>query len=820
METNAPSKLKSKLRFYPINQIGETTWGILKAKLTGKKSKFGHFYSEVNLSESDVDKLIENIKKSGEYPNLEDESNDNLEIYQNWLVDTYLKSASTEYKSNGDSDKEEKNENVKVESKKESAPPLYEGVRETDLVDEEIDERILEILGLEEVYDFTYGEYKQLLFTELQKIDRGEEKSVDRAMLLQDEFKRIKGKVGKFKLKKKKITAESIGITGPIQISKDKFFVTSRAIVPTTPTSIQESSKDITDIEKALDDILKSLTLQNKEKKKRTDEERKKSEDRRRRQREGDLEKPLTQLKSLAKKIIAPAQGILDRIFRFIKFTLLGYAFNQLVKWFNDPKNADKIKVLGRFLKDWWPTLLSAYVLFATPFGAFIRGTLKLLRGFIPQILKIIPQLARFAVANPVTTAAVVATVGGITKIKESERMKPLTQKSQEEIDKTLQSKESPWYQKLGAGFAEQSLNAPGGPKNPIGLPTPSAMYNGGGLIGKRSFFGGGLVDREIDVNDIAFEGGGGISNDSGVKITGAGPDTQLIAAQPGEVMMSKKAVDKHGANFFLNLNKKAGGTNIPKIANNIQLAAGGGMIGKPSQSTSPNRSGGRVNNVFSTVSNIGKSVFQNLGGMISADKTGSSNFSSGAMVSGGKTGSSNVSSSGMISSGGNVSSNFSSSGMVSGDKTGTSNVSSSGMSLGNGFNGFSGRGFSGLSPISSSSGGFKSSMKPMNYNVSNRFEMNPLSVTNSNVFGGQSYSQPNIIQYDAPIAKLKSTAPGPPVIISKTTFTVLPPTKAPSKEPSISRGSKLPAFNISAESDSRSNIATKLGIRDLVGVS
>jgi hypothetical protein len=53
-----------------------------------------------------------------------------------------------------------------------------------------------------------------------------------------------------------------------------------------------------------------------------------------------------------------------------------------------------------------------------------------------------------------------------------------------------------------------------------------------------------------------------------------------LIAAQPGEIVISKPAVDKYGANFFLGLNKSGGGTNVPKMVNNIQLAAGGGMVG------------------------------------------------------------------------------------------------------------------------------------------------------------------------------------------------------------------------------------------------
>jgi hypothetical protein len=65
-----------------------------------------------------------------------------------------------------------------------------------------------------------------------------------------------------------------------------------------------------------------------------------------------------------------------------------------------------------------------------------------------------------------------------------------------------------------------------------------------------------------------------------------------------------------------------------------------------------------------------------------------------------------------------------------------------------------------------------------------------------------------------------RSVAPGPRIIVSKTTYTVLPPIKAPSKQPSIARGSKLPEFAISSNNDSRSKIASSLGIADLVGVA
>ena len=573
MEVNAPSKLKSKLRFYPINQIGETTWGILKAKLTGKKSKFGHFYSEVNLSESDVDKLIENIKKSGEYPNLEDESDNNSEIYQNWLVDTYLKSAPTESKSNGDSDKEKKNENVKVESKKDSAPPLYEGVRETDLVNEEIDERILEILGLKEVYDFTYGEYKQLLFTELQKIDRGEEKSTDRAMLLQDEFKRVKGKVGRFKIKSKKLTLDNIVARGPIRVDKNKFLLADKVKAVDAPEAKEGTdSKSIVLIEKTLDNIIGILQKQDSERKKALEKDRQSKERESRKRKESLLEKSLGAIKTATQKILAPVQSIWDRIVNYLSNVILGFAATKLFDWLTDPKNKDKIQVIGRFLKDWWPALLGAFVLFATPFGKFIRGTIGLLRALLPRLINLIRL-------NPFTAAglAAVGLAAAANEVTGQRKAAPIQAQQQAKVDR-------------GKALSVQGADTMADKTPSVGnlrpaLPTGALQgVNGGGLIKKRSFFGGGQVDREVDVRDIAFAGGGGITDESGLRVKGAGPDTQLIAAAPGEVVMSKKAVDKYGANFFLGLNKNAGGTNIPKMVNNIQLAQGGGIVKKQIQ--------------------------------------------------------------------------------------------------------------------------------------------------------------------------------------------------------------------------------------------
>ena len=444
-----------------------------------------------------------------------------------------------------------------------SALALYEGTRETDLVDESIDERVLKLLGLDDVFDIDYGTYISLLKERLVASRNFDKKlSSEEDELLVEEFKKVKGKVGRFKIRRKKITAENLGVTGPVRVSTEKFYLTSKAIIPQPAPSVVESSDDVKNISESLDSILKSLTEQNKLTKKKAEEDRKSEEQRRRVSRESELEKPIKKALGLVKTLVAPFQSILDRIMKFIQFTLIGFLVDKVLKWFADPENERKVKILGRFLKDWWPSLAFAAGLFLTPLGKFVRSTLTLLRGWVPQMV-------RFMAAHPLVFGAAAAGVGAYAATQMNEQKRKEFKKTDPSIvlpEETAKTGKTPGVPQLQQ---EQMLQRGFG-----------GAFSNGGRIKRRSFFGGGAVDRIVDVNDIAFDGGGGIDNDSGLRITGAGPDTQLIAAQPGEVMISKKAVDKYGANFFLGLNKRAGGTNIPRMVNNIQLAQGGGMIG------------------------------------------------------------------------------------------------------------------------------------------------------------------------------------------------------------------------------------------------
>ena len=95
-----------------------------------------------------------------------------------------------------------------------------------------------------------------------------------------------------------------------------------------------------------------------------------------------------------------------------------------------------------------------------------------------------------------------------------------------------------------------------------ISKPTTTTRYEDGGIIHQTS----------------RYEDGGSIDQTSGQRVTGAGPDTQLIAAQPGEFVMSKGAVQQYGVDTLEGMNKAGGGTNKPKKAT-VKAATGGALV-------------------------------------------------------------------------------------------------------------------------------------------------------------------------------------------------------------------------------------------------
>ena len=459
----------------------------------------------------------------------------------------------------------------------------------TKVKTEAIDEVILRLLGLKPGVEIDYQTYFEILKKKL-AIARlaGKELPREEDELLREELKRVrrvKDKGTRIKIKEAKTKVASVGVgpgVGP-SASTGSVKPKSGAIIKAKTAKIVPQSvipvnvKDVTEkkdnkeeriggfdqIKKTLDSILGILSSRFKFDKKQSETDRKEKETQRRTKREEGLEgfrKGISAVSGAAKKMLAPFQSIIDRIWRFIFFTLLGRAFTQLMEWLGDPANKKKIEVLGRFLKDWWPTLLGAAILFFTPFGKFVRKTLSLVGFFTGRLVKLIPGIARAVkglALNPwfAVPAAAVGLAAAANEVTGQRKAAPVQAENKARAQ-------------TGRGLGVQGVGGVGdmGPTTPFGL--LQGATNGGPIL---KFIGGGITPET---------GYNGIDGGTGQKVSGFGPDTQMIVAQPGEIVMNKKTVDAVGADNLLSLNRQYGGpgANKPKMGR-IQTAVNGGLV-------------------------------------------------------------------------------------------------------------------------------------------------------------------------------------------------------------------------------------------------
>ena len=259
-----------------------------------------------------------------------------------------------------------------------------------------------------------------------------------------------------------------------------------------------------------------------------------------------------------ARKLAAPTFDLLDRLFKFLGTVILGRVLFKLVEWLGNKENQDKIEALGRFLKDWWPVLLSAFVLFATPLGGLIRSVLAgVVKLSMFMAKKAIPGLLKFAKANPLVASAVGVGALGLAAVA-----------ANQDGNAVVKDPEKP--NKSQMDEINEFGGMTGDPMSVLGT------MSGGGRVPRYSKGG------NVQSNKRTMPSGGKVTQSTGKRVKGAGKDTQMIVAQPGEIVMSKPAVDKIGAPFLLNLNKMGGGTNQPQFTKfgDLQFAQGGGVVG------------------------------------------------------------------------------------------------------------------------------------------------------------------------------------------------------------------------------------------------
>ena len=421
---------------------------------------------------------------------------------------------------------------------------IYEGTKNNQMVNENIDPMVLRLLGIIDVSDIDYDTYKTLLREALVASRVGRNLSAEEDTKLRDEFKRVRNSTGRFKVKQKKVRFDSLPGTPSRKPKQQSTSTPRQKLLPGSPGGVvvvQEEqaqqkkekvqaskmsamefltkvvSPALTRMETSLTNILSNIQAQQTAEEKTKEQLRKQGEKAKKREKEERTEGGSNMLKGFAntaKTILSPFNDVFGAIFNFIKNIFLGVVALKLLEFLQDPMKylRDIANNIINFAND---LIKSVFDFIMTPYNLFIDGLNNTLQGFAKTINE---TIGKFPGVPPLEI--------------------PL-------IDK--------------ATAPQIPLIPP--PPDPGQIPQTNAT----------TMAGGGTV------NNITLNGGQ-VTGGTGQRVTGAGPDTQLVALQPGEVVMSKKAVQAYGASNLLALNKMAGGTNAPGMAQ-VTSVAGGGMI-------------------------------------------------------------------------------------------------------------------------------------------------------------------------------------------------------------------------------------------------
>ena len=423
-----------------------------------------------------------------------------------------------------------------------------------NLVSEQVDERILRILGLEDAFDIDYDTYITLLREKVAASRMtGKTLPTEEVEMITDEFKRVRSNKGKgrFKINKKKITADSFkkGTSADgMRITKSSRILPGGKKLALPPGKDPGQRSDIEEIKSALVQIVEILKQQSKFLQKASDQARKDRERLRRGEAEKELESGLSTAFKVAEKILAPVKSALSRIIDFFTAIFIGRAVLKLIDWFSDPSNQQKIRSISRFLKDNWPKLLALYLRFGTGLGRFVgKLTAFLFKAGI--------KLA--AAAASLLAKAGIKKFGAVSRFLGGKGGKALAfgLQAATTVGTTMA---------LGSGIENFAS----------GESTPAMPgFSGGGSVNMNKLLKSmsGLMGMYNGKNE---ETSGFVSGEKGV-------DKVPAMLSDGEFVMSRGAVQKYGVQTLESMNAAGGGTNQPRMMGGKAFAAGGGYIGK-----------------------------------------------------------------------------------------------------------------------------------------------------------------------------------------------------------------------------------------------
>ena len=413
-----------------------------------------------------------------------------------------------------------------------------------------------------------------------------------------------------FGREEKSVEADTTGASDLAVIKKDK--VDPGKMIPHAESE-ESAAKggDIVEIKQGVESIVDTLQAQYKEQLDAARDAKKDAEQAKRDKAEKGLEGAQWDgIKKAGQKVIKPFKSVWDKILGFLSTILFGRIAFKLWEWFSDPNNQAKVQSIIKFFKDWWPTLLTAYLLFGNAFGRFAvkmtvavtRFTVNLLKKMIPKLLAALAKLKASKMLKGGLIAGGILAAGVIgSKIfggggDDDEGADPV--QGADEGSPNLEPAgdtggDTPGVAAEGGGLIERYKEV-------------LQKYNEGGLVQKyndgvfiNQYNGGGLVESITKTNkgsSFRFpllsggsrRGGGGSSSsgDSSVKgykeggfVSGPGGVDQVPARlTAGEFVMSKGAVDKFGTDTLESMNAAGGGTNVPTPIT-VQGHKGGGIV-------------------------------------------------------------------------------------------------------------------------------------------------------------------------------------------------------------------------------------------------
>jgi hypothetical protein len=279
-------------------------------------------------------------------------------------------------------------------------------------------------------------------------------------------------------------------------------------------------------------------------------------------------------LAKIGNKFVQPVMGLFEKIFNFIKTLLFGKFLMNFLDWFSNPDNQGKIASFVRFIKDWWPALTAAVLLFGTGFTSLAAGLVKIVAGFTVKLVALVPKLlaalaklklgkllkmipgAGLLKGGLILGGGVLATYGigkMLNKDKEAENLAAAQNQSTEKlISEGMDSGEA----------ATTSQSVVTGDSNRM---TDTNLRSNNNML-------------QTGMND-PLDGGFSRFNKGG-QVPGSGnTDTVPAMLTPGEFVMSKGAVQQYGSNLLASMNAAAGGDNKPKYKDGKVHAFGGGKI-------------------------------------------------------------------------------------------------------------------------------------------------------------------------------------------------------------------------------------------------